>query len=1130
MSIYTFITDQKRLQNSVLIIFLGLIISLFLFDLTKSQNKSYMEDKNLLAQIASAQDKSNDALLSFDFKNITIKEAFELLARKIDVGFSYNPEIIPDKRVNFSMKNVPPHAVIYRLLEGTNLEPVLPPTKDVIVIREKEPSESVYVVEQNISGTITDSETGEALPGVNVIAGGTESSSTIGTTTDMDGRYEIELPDDISTLVFTFVGYQRLEVVIDDRSEINIELEQDVQLLEDVVVVGYGVQEKSDITGSVSSISERALQEVPVTSPSQMLQGRAAGVDVLSAGNKPGDGVSIQIRGRRSFAAGNDPLFVVDGIPVPGVTLNSINPNDITSIDILKDASATAIYGSRGANGVIIVTTRKGETGGVNINYSSYVGVRKIMRYPDLMTATEFAEWKRESRRSNGLYDDSDPNADATLFHPIELESLQQGRETDWVRMIIKDGFTQNQNLSVSGGSENTRFSISLGYFDDIGIIPNQRFSRYNARINLDQSIGEKFDIGISTIGTFSEENGTDVDPLFAGGSDYGAYSENPLGVPYDENGELIFRNTPGDGNRTNPLADINTEQVVNRQKIFRLLSSIYAEYEILDGLGLRMNFGPDISQYKKGDFRGSLTRENAGGPATAAVVDEFDFSYTWENILNYNATFAQSHRLGFTGLYSIQSQQLEGYGSDVIGLPLDSFEYYNMGAASTLNTISSSFEKSTIESYMARFNYVYDDRYLVTLTGRADGSSKFAEGNKWGYFPSFALGWNITNESFFEPNDIISNLKLRLSYGKTGNQGINPYQTQGLLARTAYLFGDTPSFGFEPSSIRNNDLKWETTSSFNIGLDFDLMSSRITGSIEVYQSNTTDLLLPRLLPNSSGFSSILTNVGATRNTGVEFSISTFNVTPSSSGGFSWNTDLNLFHNKEEIVELSQGKVDDVGNQRFIGHPINVFYDYEKIGIWQLGEEEQASQFNSAVGQIKVKDANGNGRIDPDDRQILGSDVPDISGGLTNRFGYKGFDLAIVTYFRLGHMVRHPSYGQHRWGSGRVNQLNYNYWTENNPTNDFPQPNTSLVVPLFGSSLSYVSGSYFKVRNITLGYNIAPDLAQKLSLKSLRLYVSVQNPLFISSYITENDGIDPEFPTRGTPVARTFLTGININF
>ncbi len=984
---------------------------------------------------------------------------------------------------------------------------------------------------KRISGTVFSRQSGLALTGVSVKVQGTER----GGTTDEAGLFAIEAQQG-DTLVFTSIGYRRQVLVVSAANSVSVFLDLEEASLDEVVVVGYGTQRKQDITGAITSISTQALREVPATSAPQMLQGRAAGVDVVHAGNKPGAGVTVRVRGRRSFNAGNDPLYVVDGIPISG-GFNDINPDDIESIDVLKDASATAIYGSRGANGVVLVTTKRGKAGRTVVSYDAYYGTSGIMWYADLMDGTEFAEYKRESRRAvispvtgRPLYDDEDPDADVNsgIFDPVELQSIAAGRSTDWQRLMIKDGSMQNHGLSVSGGTSTTNFNISMGYFSDVGIIEGQDFMRYSTRINVDQKIGERLKVGMSTMGTFSERNGEDVNPYNAS-ADFGTLSENPLGVPYDESGELLLRPT-SDGLRTNPLLEIVDGNVINKSKTVRLLGSLYGEAELADGLKFRMNFGPDVRQERKGNFRGSMTNVRQGGDPGAGNAETFAFQYAWENILTYQRKINEKHHVDVTGLYSIQSLQQEGTTIDVLGLPVESLEFHNLGAASIINSVGSDYRKWMILSYMARVNYVFDQRFLLTLTGRADGSSKFSKGNKWGYFPSFALGWNVSNERFLQESRLISNLKLRLSYGETGNEGILPYQTQGLVSRTVYDFDGSSAFGYRPSSIRNDGLKWETTASFNIGLDFGLWSNRITGALEVYQSRTTDLLLPKVLPITSGFNSILSNVGVKRNSGFEVSLSTMNVVSTGGDGFEWDTDLNLYSNREQIVELSQGKVDDIGNLRFIGHPAVVYFDFVKEGIWQLGQEEEARKYSSIVGGVRVKDVNGNGVIDPEDRQILGSDIPELSGGLTNRFRYKRFDLSIFLFARLGGMIQSPEYGAFRFLSGRVNQYRVDYWTTDNPTNAFPQPNSNLETPYFGSTLRYFSGSFVKVRNINLGYNFAQAVAGKIRAQSIRVYLSAQNPLVFSEYVSRFNGLDPENPTNSTPPSRVFLAGLNVRF
>ena len=972
-----------------------------------------------------------------------------------------------------------------------------------------------------ITGKVTDDKA-KPLPGVSIKIKGKSG----GTVTDASGNYALTSAKATDVIVFSLTGKTSQEIQAGDKKVINIKLASAEKDLKEVVVVGYGSQAKKDITGAITSVRDRDLHERPVTNMVQALQGKAAGVYVTTSnpsnnGNEPGSVPSIFIRGKRSIAAGNDPLYVIDGIPVNG-GLNDINTDDITSIDILKDASATAIYGSRGANGVVIVTTKRGTNGPAVVSYNAYAAIGAINRYVDVMTGPEFAAYKRESRRAAGTYVDGAPGAESSIFEPVELAAIANGSTTDWQDLMLKNEFRQNHELNVNGGTETTRYSISLGFNDDKGYNPTQSFKRYSTRINIDQDLGKRFKVGISMLGSFSQANNAN--------SYNNTLIANPLAQPYDANGNLIFLPTV-DALLPNPLSDLVDGAVISRNKRLRLLSSIYGEAKITDDLTFRMNFGPDLSESRSGNFFSPNTTYRNLRQSSAGVEDDFTMIYTWENILTYKKTFAKKHRIDLTGLYSISSQTREITGSAAEGLPLESFEYYNLGAAKTITSINSSYQKWSILSYMGRANYSFDDRYLVTFTMRADGSSRFGSDNKWGYFPSAALAWNITSEGFMKNVKALNNLKLRLSYGKTGNTGIDPYQTQGLLARSQYDFGGTDAFGYQLSSLRNNELRWESTASLNLGLDFALLSNRISGSIELYRSKTSDLLLQKVLPASGGFGSVLQNIGSTENRGIEFTISTQNIVPKNENGFSWSTDLNLAASKEKITSLSQGRLDDIGNLRFIGQPITVFYDYKKTGIWQLGEEAQAAQYSSAVGQVKVQDTDGNGKIDANDRVILGTQLPDLTGGITNRFSYKRFTFSALVIANFGNLFSSQLYTSSNNTmtlQGRYNNLNVNYWTPQNPTNDFPRPNFANSTPLFASSLQYFDGSFVKIKNLSLAYLFAPEIAEKIAAKSLRIYASVQDPFVFAPYVRDYRGTDPEIP--GRPALVTYTVGLNVSF
>jgi TonB-linked SusC/RagA family outer membrane protein len=977
-----------------------------------------------------------------------------------------------------------------------------------------------------VNGTVSD-ETGSPLPGVTILLKGT----TKGTTTDLDGKYSISGPAD-GVLVFSFIGYTPMEETIGNRSLIDVNLNPDQSELEEVVVVGYGTVKKSQLTGAISSVGNKEIQELPITDARQALQGRAAGVDVTQAGSKPGSAPQVRIRGRRSFNASNEPLYVIDGIPTVG-GIGDINPQDITSMEVLKDASSTAIYGSRGANGVVLITTKRGNVGKTVVSLDSYYGINEELGRIDVFNGPEFAEYKRESRRTVGTYPDGPPTleADEKIFEPVEIESIQMGRSTDYVAGLMRRGHIQSHQIGVSGGSEKTTFFISGNYFKDEGIVINQDFTRYTFRINLDHQISKKIKVGTSTLITYSERNGENFNPIG------GALAENPLGKPYDDNGNLIFLPTQ-DGLRTNPFAEVIPGAQVDETFRTRIFNSIFLNWEITKGLTYRFVVGPDFNFRRNGQFTGSQTNARRGADPTGSVNEQSQFNYTIENILTYQKTFGQDHNLKVDVLQSFQKDKWEESSISVLGIPAPSQLYHRLGDASQITAANTNLVEWSLLSYMARVNYGYKGKYLVTGTVRADGSSKFGENNKYGIFPSVAVGWNIDQEDFLKNSSVVDQLKLRVSYGSIGNQAINPYQTQALLGRTSYAWDNTPAYGYRPVSIGNPDLKWETSTTFNVGADFSIVQNRIFGSVEYYVTNTSDLLAPQPLPNSTGFGGFTTNVGETQNRGLEATISTLNI---EKGDFVWQTDFIFTRNREEIISLPNG--DDIAAGRFIGQPLSVFFDYKKLGIWQTDEKDEAAVYADVPGTIKVQDTNGDGRINADDRVILGSTVPDFALGMTNRFSYKNFDLSFFLFGRFGAMINSEFHTNFNYLAGRYNNLDVDYWTPTNPTNLYPRPNQNQEFPKYNNSLRYYDGTFVKVRNINLGYTFGADVLEKLKLTSLRLYSSIQNPFIFANYRKVHKGIDPEVFMDGeqgvgagvvnaniTPPTVQFTFGINAKF
>ena len=1005
--------------------------------------------------------------------------------------------------------------------------------------------------ERVVTGKVLSSDDNNPLPGVNVAVKGTSR----GTTTDAAGTYRINVPNGGTVLVFSSVGFISQEIAIGSRSSIDVTIIADTRSLNEVVVVGYGTQKKSQLTGAISSVSSKQITEMPITNLGQAMQGRVAGVDVAQSGSKPGSTPTIRIRGRRSFNAGNNPLYVVDGIPLTGDRnellgtrpfdfttggYEDLNPNDIASMEILKDATSTAIYGARGANGVVLVTTKRGNNNGkTTISYDAYAGVTDPLDKVHLFSGPEFAEYVREAYRSTNEYNDAngkpvptgvaDAYADAHVAplggDPAVAAGIAANRNTDYQSLILRQGFQQNHSLGIQGGTEKTQFYISAGYFLDKGINPGLDYSRYSVRANIDHQINKVIKVGISSYMMYSVRNGANLNP-------YGfTLSQNPLGRPYDDKGNIIFSPT-NDALLTNPLAEIVPGAQVDQIKKYRIFNSIYAEANIIEGLKYRVNFGPDFSVSRAGRFTGSQTNDRKGGDPTASNNNQFGFNYTLENILTYNKTFGD-HTLGITALQSIQRDNFEYSNLSVQGVPAETQQYNNVGNASLVLGVGSNLIQWTLNSFMGRVNYDYKDKYLVTATLRRDGSSRFGENTKYGNFPGIALAWNINNEDFLKDVSWLDQLKLRVSRGSVGNQGVVPYQTQGLLSRTVYAWNNTAAYGYRPSTIGNPDLKWETSTSSNIGIDFSLWRGRVAGSIELYQTNTTDLLLSDQLPQSIGFNAVTKNVGETRNRGIEISLTTVNV--NSKSGFKWTTDYAFTKNNEAIVSLYNGAVDDLGNKWFIGKPLTAYFDYKKAGIWQTSEADVAKSYQSGVGQIKIQDTNNDGKITATDRVFLGSDIPNFSAGITNRFSYKGFDLSFFVYGRFGQTILSGFHRDNNQLAGRYQQIKVDYWTPNNPTNEFPRPNHNQEFPVNNSALFYFDGTFVKVRNINFGYTFSSTLTQKLGMQSLRVFTSIQQPFIFSTYRSKYNGVDPEtadgtINNNVTPATRITTFGLNVKF
>ncbi len=989
-----------------------------------------------------------------------------------------------------------------------------------------------------VTGTVTSASTGESLPGANIVIRGTD----VGTVTDMAGRYSISVPDQDAVLVFSYVGYVSQEVTVGNQTIINILLAEDISALDEVIVVGYGRQKKSDITGSIVSVTEEALREVPTASLNLSLQGRAAGVDIQRTGTRPGAGTQIRIRGARSLGATNDPLIVVDGIPYEG-SINDLNPADITSVEILKDASATAIYGSRGSNGVILISTRRGQVGQAQLTLDYYYGITDIIKKYEVYDDDEFIRLRLLSK-----YDASQP------WLPVEQESIDLGRSTNWQDLMYKNGFVTSANIGVSGGTEDVTYSVAGGHYKETTVLPGQAFTRYSLRATLDQKIGKRVLFGLNTMNTLGYTDGEWASPMFW------LIAMSPLCVAYDDDGNLVQQPAYPREDAYSPLTINNTELWKQQRRRLRTFNSFYGEIKIFEGLKYRLNAGLDFRTDKYGHYFGSDTPFQNGGPNAATIDNGEAWSYTFENLLIYEKTFAEKHNLNVTGLFSVQETESSNTAISLSNIAADYIQYYDPSLADDfVPNDNSGYTRWGILSYMARVFYNYDNRYLLTLTGRADGSSRLAEGNKWHYYPALGLGWNIHNESFMQGANFLSNLKVRFGYGQVSNTAIPPYRTLGGLSRTPYSFGPTGIYGYLVNSLPNETLGWEYTTTTNLGLDFGFLANRVSGNVDLYKQKTSDLLLAKTLPQTSGVEgSYLENIGETENRGVEVTL-TANIL-SSMRGLNWAVDVNWYLNREKIVALQDTSVKrDIGNGWFVDHPIDVVYDYKKIGIWQTDEQMDALMMGFFPGQIKLEDINEDGRITEEDRLVLGHYEPKWIGGMTNRFNFRGFDASVVLYLRVGGKLVSTLHQPNSFLNtlqGRRSGIKVDFWYDNyvdprtgdtlsNPTNAYPKPDVTYQNPYYGSTLGYFDATYLKIRSINLGWTLPQKWTSRVNINSLRVYVTAQNPFraLFSPYV-DAGGLDPEPTGRGgsdtqglgnrltvganTPPTRSILFGISL--
>jgi TonB-linked SusC/RagA family outer membrane protein len=952
-----------------------------------------------------------------------------------------------------------------------------------------------------IKGKVSDNN-GSGIPGVSVVVKGT----TTGTIAEADGRFTLTIPADAKTLVFSFVGMKTLELEIGTQTTFNVTMVEDLMGIDEVVVVGYGTQKKSDITGTVASLPKDRLENVPNLNIAQAIQGSIPGVMVqtTSAGAAPGE--SIMIRGRNSILASNDPLIVVDGIPYGG-SLSDLNPNDVQSIEVLKDASAAAIYGSRGSNGVILITTNEGKESKATISYDGKYSVQSFVKLPDIMDGKEFYDFKL-FRLPTGMTQS-------------EQDVYDSGKWVKWIDLGLRNGNSQQHNLSVSGGTQTTKYYIAGSWLDVRGLTVNDNFKRLTTRINVETKIAKWLTIGTRTQLTTDDLSGAspDMDDLFF---------RNPLAKAYDENGNLTVTPILDDPLRNNPLEPTLFK---NTDKSYQVVSNNFGivDFPFLKGLSYRINTGIRYRFIDTGTYRGRDTKTGLDARGSASTARSIFNNTVIENILSYKKDFGK-HNIFATALMSYEGNTNSSNTMSASGFPHDFLSWYS-SAQAELVTPGYTYNETVLISQMLRLNYSYSSRYLATLTVRRDGYSGFGSNNKWGVFPSLALGWNIDNEKFFPWKALFNEFKLRFSYGLNGNQAVGAYESISRLSQENMVAGSTSLPGYKPSKLGSDNLGWESSRSMNVGIDWGILDNRVSGALNLFNTNTTDLLLNRTISAVHGITSITQNIGQTANNGLEFSVISRN---SVKKNFKWTTSGNISLIKNKIVSLygdldAEGKeIDDVANSWFIGQPIRVNYGFVFDGVWQSDEADEAAKWGSKPGYIKIRDVVSDGNLTAEDRQIIGQKDPKMIWGLSNSFSWGNFTLDIFIHGVQGVTRNNEMMSDLGVTAGvRHNTIKKNWWTPENPSNDFWMNHVDAHRMAGVEATIYESADFTRIKDISLSYDLPSKFMTRLGLNKLKIYMTGRN-LFT---FTKWSGLDPELSSQvSIPLQKEYVLGLNLGF
>lgn len=1060
-----------------------------------------------------------EKLITLSFANIPLKEAMAKIEQSTDYTFFYDAsQINVQQKVSLKVKDATAQNAMTALLKGTGLK--FEVTNSQIVIYQKKAVSAQTPI--TLEGQIVD-QAGDPIIGANIL----EQGTTNGVITDIDGKYRLNVKAG-STIQVTYIGFTTQSFKASQMPSV-VKMSEDNKTLQEVVVVGYGSQRKSDLTGGIVAVSEEKLKLVTTNNLMDKLAGQIPGLNITTANARPGEEQTLRVRGENSLSASNSPLIVLDGIPYSG-SLTDIDPDIVESLSVLKDASSAAIYGSRGSNGVILIQTKKGKAGKATVSYKGQVGFQQVQKRLNVMKGDEYIRLKQDYYAQNYGFtgDQLDP---LNVLNPSERENYKNGIETDWQDIVFRNALTHDNQVSISGGTESTKYMAAIAHMSQDGVMQNTGLKRSNISMNVTQDFNSWLTIGIGA--QFVQKNIDNNQPYLESAlkqSPYGQYKDeygNYVDYPMDE---TLFYNPMGNVNATTDNVQRN------------LFISSFAEIKLpIKGLKFRSNLGYNYRSKFQGSYYGRNTFSGKSVDGSASVKNEHYYDYTWENLLTYNNTFGK-HKIDATGLFSVQETQTKTAQQEAECFVNDDSEYHNMNAGEKNQKVSSSLTETSTLSYMFRLNYGYDNRYLLTLTGRTDGYSAFGANNKYAFFPSAALAWNLSSEEFMADarEKWLDLLKFRFSYGSNGNQAISAYQTLDRLSIAKYIWGDegtTANGTYLPfSGVGNPNLKWETTRTFNVGVDFAFFNNRLSGNIDFYVANTSDLLMKRNVPVMNGYNSIMDNVGKTRNKGIEIALNSVNI---ETKDFQWNTNVNFSLNRDKIVELRGDGQDDVTNKWFIGEPLRVYYDYNVIGIWQsddprwnaekkqfLNAEGKQIQSGAKPGAAMLEDVNGDGVISSADKKIIGSKLPSFLLSMGNQFSYKNFTFSFLLNGVFGVTKERKDLNLERWDM-KFNYLSgMDYWTPENPSNEM----TSLTYSPFEKHTWYKKVNYVQVKNISLGYTFQQAFLKKyLGVSALNANLSVNN-LCSFSNVKNTTNLEADDMYTSYPTNRSYMFGINLTF